>query len=92
MASATAAKLTASEMRAPNMIADSTSRPWSSVPSRNVGLPLRLPRRRLQRVGEIERAQVERIVRRDPWREHGQNRQIASTIAEMTATGERRKL
>ena len=30
---------TSSETRAPNMIADSTSRPWSSVPSRNAGLP-----------------------------------------------------
>ena len=29
----------ASEMRAPNMIADSTSRPWSSVPSRNIAWP-----------------------------------------------------
>ena len=35
----TEARPTSSEMRAPYIIADSTSRPWSSVPSRYLGLP-----------------------------------------------------
>ncbi len=33
---------TSSDMREPKMIAESTSRPWSSVPRRYVGLPLAL--------------------------------------------------
>ena len=54
-------------MRAPNMIADSMSRPWSSVPSGNSALPpsaLHDRRQRARRAGQ--RREVERIVRRDP--------------------------
>src|SRR4030095_16587353 len=40
MAKITDAMPTRSEMRAPNMIADNTSRPWSSVPRGNIALPL----------------------------------------------------
>ena len=68
-ARATEATPTSSEMRAPNMIADSTSRPWSSVPSRYSGSRAGHAMRRRQRVEQVQRREVERIVRRDPGRE-----------------------
>ena len=54
-------------MRAPNMIADSKSRPWSSVPSRNIGLAARrsTPAGAAQSA-RFKRPQVERVVRARP--------------------------
>ena len=40
VASSVAKSPITSDMREPKMIAESTSRPWSSVPSTYVGLPL----------------------------------------------------
>ena len=69
-ASATDATPTSSETRAPYMIAESTSRPWSSVPSRWPALRAQLPGRRRERVEQVERGEVEGIGRREPGREH----------------------
>ena len=61
---------TSSEMRAPYISAERMSRPWSSVPSRYLAGAAVHPGRRQRASLELERRQVERVVRRDPAGEH----------------------
>ena len=56
---------TKSEMRAPYISAERMSRPCSSVPSRYLLDARPDPRRRQQRIAQLERREVERVVRRD---------------------------
>jgi hypothetical protein len=73
-------------MRVPNMIAESTSRPWSSVPSKYPALLPVMPAAE-QSVEEVQRPEIERVVRRDPGAKSAPQTQ-ARTIAETMATGE----
>ena len=61
---------TKSEMRAPYISAERMSRPCSSVPSRYLGVPPSIQAGGSTRVAELERRQVERVVRRDDAGEH----------------------